>query len=93
MNERDTAVIKQRMYAIYDSKGGYYMPPFLERNNATALRAFTKAVQQEGTPFNQFASDYTLFCIAEWDDLMGRLIPLHAHESLGCAIEYLNREL
>lgn len=79
-----------RVYAIFDSKAEAYSQPIFSPNNATAIRAFAKAANQEGHDFKTFAGDYTLFCVAEWDEITGRFLPLDAHENLGLAIHYVN---
>lgn len=82
-----------RVYAIFDSKGSFFhTPPIFERNNASAVRAFANAAQTEGHQFNRFAGDYTLFCIAEWDELSGTIVPLEAKENLGTALQYQQTE-
>lgn len=82
-----------RVYSIYDSKAQAYSNPIYSGNNATAIRAFTKAAKQEGHDFNTFAGDYTLFCIAEWDDNTGTFTNVEPHENLGLALHYINTEI
>jgi len=78
-----------RVYSVYDSKAETYSTPIFERNNASMIRSFTKAANTQEHDFNTFAGDYTLFCIAEWDERSGELFPLKTHENLGLAINYI----
>lgn len=79
-----------KVYSIFDSKAEAYLQPFFAVSHGVALRQFISAIQQEDSNFNKFAGDYTLMCIGEFDERKGKLSGLPAHESLGCAIEYLN---
>lgn len=60
-------------YAIWDSKAEYYMPPFLERNDMTAIRALRAAMQDEGQ-LSRHATDYSLFHIGTWDQISGTIL-------------------
>lgn len=80
-----------RVYSVYDSKAKAYSQPIFSMNNATMIRSFTKAANQEGHDFHTFAADYTLFCLAEWDELTGTFTQLDVQENLGLAVNYLNK--
>lgn len=55
------------LFTVYDSKAANYLPPFVSRNHATALREFRDAVNQEGHAFNTHAEDFTLWHIGTFD--------------------------
>lgn len=77
-----------RVYAIFDQAIKAYGHPFYARTNAEAIRGFQKEVNTEASVLFQSPSDYTLFCIADYDDESGVLTPLSAFESLGTALQY-----
>lgn len=83
--------MKTRCFTVVDVKVGAYLLPFFMRSNAEAIRAFGDAVNDSSTQFYRHPEDYCLFCIGEFDDSTGVLVPLAVHESLGKAVEYLNR--
>jgi len=61
------------LYTIFDSKAGAYLPPFTSVNDATALRSFESAIQQEDHDFNRHAEDYSLWTIGTFDQDKGEL--------------------
>lgn len=82
-----------RVYSVFDSKAAAFLPPFFCANAAVALRSFTRAVQEEGTDFNRFAADYTLFEVGTWDQSSGEFVSHEAKVSLGCGVEFLAKEV
>lgn len=66
--------MKMVMCSVYDHKAGVFSSPQLFRSRAEAIRSFTDAVVQEGSQFNKHASDYTFFCVGEWDDSNGSIV-------------------
>lgn len=77
-----------KVFSVYDSKAEAYLPPFVSQNRAVAIRSFTAAAQDSNHNFCRHAADYTLFEIAEFDDVAGQLTPLKAHVNLGCALMF-----
>lgn len=57
--------------AIYDKKAKEYQAPFIMPNEATAIRNFMQAVKDEKNMLNQFAEDYRLDKIGEFDTIKG----------------------
>ena len=53
------------IYSIFDAKAAYYMPPFFERNDMTAIRALEAALVEDH-PIYKNAEDYQLFHIGTW---------------------------
>lgn len=72
------------LYSFLDSKTGVLTPPTVMQSNAEAVRSlyqlFLNGNQQ--IPLIQFADDFTLFRIADWDDEKG-IIPVMAWENVG----------
>lgn len=60
-----------RIYSVYDGAVQAYMPPFFERANGAALRAFQNAVQDEKHVFSKRPADYQLMILGEFDDATG----------------------
>lgn len=57
---------KLDIFTIFDTKANAYLQPFFSINRDTARREFSKAVNGDGQ-FNQFAEDYSLFHLGNFD--------------------------
>ena len=75
--------------SVYDNAVGVYFQPFFARSRAEAIRSFRDAATQEGHPFNKHPADFTLFCLATWDEESGSFEPLAAPANLGNALEHI----
>lgn len=62
--------MKTSFYSIYDNVAQVFNKPFMEINNATAIRAFTDSLEKE-----KHKNDYTLFHLGELDDQNGEITP------------------
>lgn len=54
-------------FAVYDSKMNAYLQPFFATAPGVAIRHFTAAAMDPTHNFHQFAGDFTLFQLGEWD--------------------------
>lgn len=77
-----------KVFSVYDSKAGIYMPPFLLRSKGDAIRGFTDLCNDEKTAVCRHPSDFTLFELGEFDDDKGEFVMYNAKISLGVAIEF-----
>ncbi len=75
-----------KIFTIHDSKAEAYIQPFFAINEGVALRLFQTAAMDEHHDFHRHAADYTLFEIAEFDEITGTIEPLQAIKNLGNAI-------
>lgn len=64
-----------KIYALYDRKAQYYLPPFTVRSDGEAHRTFTEAVMQSDTPISQYPADFDLVRIGSIDLESGMLAP------------------
>ena len=64
--------MRMGVYAIWDSKAEAMMQPLFMVNDAVAQRNFVNACLSDQTPMFSNAGDFTLFKVAEWDDIEGR---------------------
>lgn len=60
-----------RIYSIYDSAAGIYLPPFLMQRDAMAIRALSDVVNSKEHPIAQHPKDFTLFHLGSFDDSLG----------------------
>lgn len=80
-----------KVFSIYDSKAEAFLQPFFCVNAAVAVRSFQRAVQEEGSDFNKYAPDYTLFELGDWDQESGVFVNREAKVSLGMGIEFVKK--
>ncbi|WNK12916.1 MAG: nonstructural protein [Microvirus sp.] len=62
------------VYSVFDSKTKAFTRPFMMANNETALRMFDDVVNDNEHPISKHPEDYTLYRIAEYDDLTAEYI-------------------
>ncbi len=75
-------------FTVFDSKTEAYLKPFFCLSIGEAIRTFTDAVNEPGSPFNRHPADYTLFGIGSFDDSNMKLAATTG-QNLGCAIQFL----
>ncbi|AXL14743.1 nonstructural protein [Microviridae sp.] len=78
-----------KLFSIYDSKAQAFLTPFFSKNDATAIRDFAHAANQESHSFHRNAGDYTLVALGEWDEQEGIVDLYEAHENLGTALQHI----
>lgn len=62
-----------KIYAVYDSKGQSYTPPFFDHAEGRALRTFADCCNDTEHQFGKHPEDYTLFNLGEYDDNLGTI--------------------
>lgn len=67
--------MKSGIYSVYDSKAQAYMQPFFSHNDSVAIRACGHAANTEGHDFANYAEDYILFGLGEFDETTGKIEP------------------
>ncbi len=60
--------MKHKIFSIFDSKAGAYLPPFCLGQTAMALRVFSDCVNSGDHQFGKHPGDYTLFELGTFDD-------------------------
>jgi len=79
------------MFAIYDTKAGYYKNPFMLRSKGEAIRGFTDLANDLNTEIGRHPEDFCLFVLGEFDSDKGEFKNRIAPESLGLALDYKNK--
>ena len=67
-----------KMYTVFDSAAGAYLPPFYQPSRGAAVRVFRDTANDENSMIGKHPGDYTLFEIGEYDDQTGRVEMAHA---------------
>ncbi len=58
---------KHQIYEVFDSKANCYELPFFSQNDDTATRDFHRVINKEGTKYNEYPEDFSLFHAGQWD--------------------------
>lgn len=60
-----------RVFAVYDGATSSYERPFFARSAAEAIRSFEDACREANSPFAKHPVDFSLFQLADFDDVGG----------------------
>lgn len=78
-----------KAFSVFDAKADAFMAPIFLKTEGLAVRSFSQACSDEGSDFNRFASDYSLFEVGEFDELSGMLKPAVAPRQVVTALVVL----
>lgn len=83
-----------KLYCIYDRKAELMNPPFVQQNNAMAIRQFQIMVNQPSTPersniIHDYHEDFVLMYLGEFDDKTCAFSPQSPTLLLSTATELL----
>lgn len=81
----------KKVYSVYDSKAGAYLPPFMMRSHGEAIRGFQDVVNDGKSMFSAHPEDYTLFHIADFDEISGKYKLPTAQEALATGLNVRNQ--
>ena len=81
--------MKLQVYSIYDSKIKAYAQPFFMQSKGQCIRALTDSLLDEKSQHAKHPEDYTLFELAEFDDVQGKFIPHETPISVGVLVEFM----
>ncbi len=82
----------QKLFSIYDSKAGAFLPHWPAPNVAVAVRLFQEGCLIESSPYFKHPGDYTLTEIGTFDQELGLLAPC-THIDHGTALIHKSRAL
>lgn len=81
--------MKHRLFSIFDSKIGSYMPPFCNRSKGEAIRNVMTVLQDKKSAIGMYPADFTLFELGVFDDETGVTLSHDSPISLGVLVEFL----
>lgn len=82
------------MYSVFDEKAQAFRSMHFVQSDGVAIRNFSDAVCNENPNTNylrQHPQDYSLYCLAVFDDETGRIEPIAPIRLVCRASEFLNR--
>lgn len=69
-------------YTLYDSKAVTYSPPFYCVAHGQAVRVVMDLANDVGNQVGRHPSDYTLYCVGQWNDATGTVLPAEVREHI-----------
>lgn len=66
-----------KMYSVFDAASKTYLQPFCSKLDAEAIRSFSTAFKDAGTPMFTSPLDFTLFRVGDFDDSNGIIAVEH----------------
>lgn len=63
-----------KVYAILDTKAGFFGTPFFAVNDSVASRQFVTLGNDINSMVNKYPDDYQLYSLGEYDDNSGSVI-------------------
>lgn len=79
----------KKIFTIRDQKAEAYLNPTLMRTSGEFLRAIEELANDPNHQFHKHSEDYSLWCVGEYDELTGEVIPYKEHETLGKVLDYV----
>lgn len=81
--------MKINVYSIFDDKGGSYGNPFFFPHDGLAIRAFGDLVCDKNTSINKHPGDFSLYKLAEFDNVKGNFECLEHASFLSRALDFV----
>lgn len=69
--------MKDGVYAVRDEKLNEFGILVLARNDQTVMRSIKDEITGSGSMMEKYGSDFTLFCVGEFDHASGVIVPLN----------------
>ncbi|QCQ84659.1 nonstructural protein [Blackfly microvirus SF02] len=73
-------------YSLYDQKALTYSPPFYCSAHGQAVRMVMDLANDSNTMVGRHPADFTLYCIGQFDDSVGGLLPAGVREHIADAL-------
>lgn len=78
-----------KVYAIKDSAIGAFQQPFFMQTKGQAVRTLQDSLLSSDSNLAKHPNDYTLFELAEYDDVKGKFIAHDTPISIGLVVEFM----
>lgn len=80
-----------KIFCVFDSKVGAYLPPLFFKSKGEFLRAFAEACNEPKGNIGKYPADFTAFELGSWDDFNCNFTLHKTPISLGVGIEFVNK--
>lgn len=81
-----------KVFSVYDAKLGAFLQPIFQQATGVAMRMFEAAVMDANHDFHNFAGDYCLFELGEFDQESGEFTTLRTPLQLVSALQVLDAQ-
>lgn len=81
----------QALFAVCDHAAGLFNPPWVAHNSVVARREFESAMMKPGSPWSEHPEDFSLWCVGEFDQVLGVCLQHEKPEKICSAIELRRR--
>lgn len=73
--------MKRKIVAVLDAAASTFGTPFFVVSTGQAVRSFKDEINRpaEDNPLNRHPEDFTLYCLGEYDDETGEIVPALEH--------------
>ena len=78
-------------YSIYDSKALTYSPPFFTVSHGAAVRMVMDLANDANTSVGRHPADYSLFCVGQFNDGLGLMLPAENRELITDCLPLVRR--
>lgn len=85
--------MRKTVYAVKDMKTKQFGDPFIDTNDASALRGFSYAVNGGNEIMSFSPADFRLFKIGEWESDLAIIYPLETGVDLLASGEDVKKEV
>jgi len=83
--------MKQRMYAIRNSKAECYNTPFFQKTHGEAERSFRELTRDSNSMVSKYPDDYDLWYLGEYDTTLGTVNALQTPQHILKAVNIPNQ--
>lgn len=78
-------------YSLYDAKALTYSPPFLASAHGQAVRMVMELAQDANTTVGRHPADFTLYCVGQFNDATGSMLPADVREHISDVLALVPR--
>lgn len=75
--------MKQKVYCLYDTKALAYLFPMFFQHDRDAIDAIQETLRDRDSKLSKHAADFTLFKIAEFSPITGRIESFQSPDNMG----------
>lgn len=76
-------------YTLYDVKALTYSPPFYAGAHGQAVRMVMEIAHDTNTTVGRHPADFTVYCIGQFNDATGSLLPRETREHIADVVSLL----
>lgn len=78
-------------YTLYDNKALTYSPPFYGPAHGMAVRMVIDLAMDQSTTVGRHPQDFTLYCVGQWNDAVGCMLPADVREHIADVLPLISR--